>query len=66
VNQRADSTPASVHYGTAELVRAQREATLAAAYTAHPERFNRRPVPPKIPAVAWINEPAPLTTVTAL
>ena len=54
-------TPASVHFGTAQAVRAQRSVTLAQAYAAHPERFNRRPVPPKIPAVAWINEPPPLT-----
>ena len=52
---------ASVHYGTAELVRAQRAQTLAAAYRAHPERFNRPPTPPEIPTQAWINEPAPLT-----
>jgi putative transposase len=57
-------TPASVHFGTAELVRRQRQATLATAYAAHPERFATRPVPPEIPTVAWINEPAPLTTVT--
>lgn len=52
-------TPASVHFGTATEVRAQRQQTLNAAYTAHPERFgNRRPVPPKLPAVAWINQPS--------
>lgn len=51
-------TPASVHFGTAELVREQRAATLAAAHARHPERFNRRPVPPEIPAKAWINDPA--------
>ncbi len=48
-------TPASVHYGTAAEVRAQRQQTLDAAYAAHPNRFrHRRPEPPKIPAVAWI------------
>ncbi len=37
-------TPASVHYGTADEIRAQRQHTLDAAYAAHPERFgNRRP-----------------------
>ena len=52
-------TPASVHFGTATEVRAQRQQTLNAAYTAHPERFgNRRPQPPKLPAVAWINQPS--------
>jgi putative transposase len=51
-------TPASVHYGTATEVRQQRAATLAAAYAANPARFrHRRPHPPKLPTVAWINEP---------
>jgi putative transposase len=51
-------TPASVHYGTATEVRAQRQVTLDAAYAANPTRFrHRRPEPPKLPAVAWINEP---------
>ena len=50
-------TPASVHFGTAEQIRDQRASTLAAAYSAHPERFARRPTPPEIPPVAWINEP---------
>lgn len=41
-------------------VRAQRAATLDAAYAANPARFNnRRPTPPKLPTVAWINEPSP-------
>ncbi len=50
-------TPASVHYGTATEVRAQRATTLDAAYAAHPTRFTRRPTPPKLPTVAWINPP---------
>ena len=50
-------TPASVHFGTADLVREQRAATLAEAYARHPERFSRRPKPPAIPAQVWINEP---------
>jgi putative transposase len=51
-------TPASVHYGTATEVRAQRQVTLDAAYAANPARFrHRRPEPPEIPTVAWINEP---------
>ena len=54
-------TPASVHFGTAEQIRDQRAATLAAAYATHPERFARRPKPPEIPAVAWINEPTAAT-----
>ncbi|WP_328911664.1 DDE-type integrase/transposase/recombinase [Streptomyces sp. NBC_00223] len=51
-------TPAGVHFATTGLVREQRAATLTAAYARHPERFNRRPVPPEIPAKAWINDPA--------
>ena len=51
-------TPASVHYGTATEVRAQRQVTLDAAYAANPARFrHRHPEPPKLPTVAWINEP---------
>jgi putative transposase len=52
-------TPASVHYGTAPEIRKQRAVTLDAAYVANPARFrHRRPVPPKLPSVAWINEPS--------
>lgn len=52
-------TPASVHYGTATEIRAQRAVTLDAAYTANPDRFRgRRPTPPKLPTVAWINDPS--------
>jgi putative transposase len=51
-------TPADVHYGRAELVRAQRAEVLDDAYAAHPERFVRKPPePPRLPTVAWINEP---------
>jgi len=50
-------TPASVHFGTAEQVRAQRQVILDRAYTAHPQRFARRPHPPKLPETAWINQP---------
>jgi putative transposase len=31
--------------------------TLDAAYAANPSRFAGRPTPPKLPTVAWINEP---------
>jgi len=52
-------TAASVHYGTATEIRAQRVVTLDAAYAANPARFrHRRPHPPKLPTVAWINEPS--------
>ena len=50
-------TSASVHHGTAAAVRVQRQATLDAAYAAHPERFARRPAPPVLPTEAWINPP---------
>ena len=51
-------TPASVHFGTAGEIRAQRAVTLDAAYAAHPDRFRRRPLPPKLPEAAWINQPS--------
>jgi len=53
-------TAASVHYGTATEIRTKRAATLDTAYAANPARFHhRRPTPPKLPTVAWINEPSP-------
>jgi len=52
-------TPASVHFGTADDVDTARQYTLDAALDAHPERFNRRPRPPRIPDHAWINQPQP-------
>jgi putative transposase len=53
-------TPASVHYGTAADIRAQRQVTLDAAYAANPARFAyRSPTAPRLPVVAWINEPTP-------
>ena len=51
-------TPASVHDGTAEQIRAQRGRTLDAAYQANPTRFTRRPQPPRLPQAAWINQPS--------
>jgi putative transposase len=52
-------TPASVHYGTVGEVQTLRQQTLDTAYVAHPERFaHRRPTPPKLPTVAWINQPS--------
>jgi putative transposase len=51
-------TPADVHYGRAEQVRAERAVVLEAAYATHPERFVRKPpAPPKLPTIAWINQP---------
>jgi putative transposase len=57
-------TPASVHYGTAPDIRAQRAVALNAAYTANPARFRHQPpTPPKLPTIAWINEPTPETLI---
>jgi putative transposase len=51
-------TPAMVHYGLAAAVRENRQATLDAAYAAHPERFvHRPPTPPQLPKEVWINKP---------
>ena len=52
-------TPASVHYGTAAGIRANRAVVLNAAHARYPERFNSPPVPPKLPTTAWINPPTP-------
>ena len=51
-------TPASVHYGLAGPILAQRGLTLAAAYVAHPERFvHGQPKPKAVPEHVWINPP---------
>ncbi|KLL11290.1 transposase [Protofrankia coriariae] len=52
-------TPASVHFGTAKQLQAHRQATLDRARAAHPERFARRPRPPRLPETVWINQPVP-------
>ena len=53
-------TPADVHHGRAQAVRAARATVLAAAHATHPERFaSRPPAPPKLPAASWINRPQP-------
>lgn len=52
-------TAADVHHGTAAAIQASRATVLTAAYHRHPERFVRRPpVPPRLPAAAWINPPS--------
>ncbi|WP_415394558.1 hypothetical protein ACMTN4_01520 (plasmid) [Rhodococcus globerulus] len=51
------ATPASVHFGTAEGIDEARQITLNDAYVANPARFSRRPSPPEIPTVFFINEP---------
>jgi len=53
-------TPAMVHHGQAAQILAQRQVVLDVAYTAHPERFVRKPPrPPELPAEVWINRPSP-------
>lgn len=51
-------TPATVHFGDAEVVQAERAATLEAAWRANPSRFGRKPVPLELPEEAWINDPS--------
>jgi hypothetical protein len=51
-------TPATVHYGRAPALHAERARVLDAAYAAPPERFVRDPPrPPAVPTAAWINKP---------
>jgi putative transposase len=51
-------TPAMVHHGQAPQILAHRQVVLDAAYSAHPERFVRKPPkPPELPAQVWINKP---------
>jgi len=58
-------TPADVHYGRAELVRARRADVLTTAYAEHPERFVRKPPePPTLPTAVWINQPKEDTATT--
>ncbi|MFR9781064.1 IS3 family transposase [Micromonospora sp. MS34] len=56
-------TPADVHYGHAAAQQKQREQALDTAWTAHPERFSRRPRPKSLhlPDAVWINPPEPAT-----
>src|SRR6266487_1511676 len=51
-------TPAVVHLGKAADLLVQRQAVLATAFQAHPERFVRQPPkPPSLPTAVWINKP---------
>jgi putative transposase len=59
-------TPADVHFGRAEAVRAQRARVLDAAFQLHPERFVRNPpTPAAVPQAVWINPPATIDTAVA-
>lgn len=60
-------TPAAVHYGRAEVLYARRTEVLAAACTAHPERFvSGEPLPRKWPEEVWINRPQEASEVVSL
>ncbi len=51
-------TPAAAHEGRAATMRDARQQVLTTAYTAHPERFVRKPPqPPILPHAVWINPP---------
>lgn len=53
-------TPCDVHFGLAGQLREMRADVLRAVCAKHPERFVcKPPEPPKVPAAAWINKPAP-------
>jgi putative transposase len=50
--------PQSAHYGSAEVLQAQRTKTLQLAYAAQPLRFKgRMPHPRALPTAAWIIPP---------
>jgi putative transposase len=52
-------TPDSVHDGTWESIRDDRQRVLDAAWAARPDRFHRgRPTASRLPAKAWINKPS--------
>lgn len=48
-------TPESVHNGTAATIQQTRQANLDKSWAQHPERFHRRPTPPKMPQPTGIN-----------
>ena len=51
-------TPHAVHHGHADALLITRQASLDAAFLAHPNRFkNTKPQPQALPTAAWINPP---------
>ena len=59
-------TPADVHHGRVELRVTQNQATLDAAYAAHPGRFvHGPPVARRPPTQVWINKPTPTDAASA-
>lgn len=60
-------TPATVHYGLAEQLTAERQVVLTAAFQRHPQRFVKgQPTPPQLPGAVWINPPKPSDTGLSL
>lgn len=51
-------TPAAVHEGGANTIRAARQQVLSAAYATHPERFVRKPPQPPRAASCGLDQPA--------
>ena len=49
---------ADLHDGNHTAIVERRQAALDAAAPAHPERFAKRPTPPRVPTKAWINKPS--------
>ena len=53
-------TPATVHFGRAQLCSVSRQIILSSAYNQHPERFVKgHPKTLALPEAAWINPPTP-------
>jgi len=50
-------TPADVHHGDASRIIEARQLVLDAAYSAHPERFSKKPLHPTPAEATWINPP---------
>ena len=58
-------TPSDLHHGRGQARLEARSSLLAAAHTAHPERFVRGcPKVAQVPSAAWINRPKPPTATT--
>jgi len=52
-------TPADVHLGRADVVLDERQEALDRAYAAHPERFRKRPLVPRLAHEVWLIPPSP-------
>jgi putative transposase len=59
-------TPAAMHTGQAQAIRAKRNLVLENAYRAHPERFvSAIPQAPVLPEAVWINKPKEVSSENA-